>query len=65
MAPQDLQNDWRFYCVAIDCCGAEKGNTRIDEQMLHAVILYYIFYCEVVPNFHFWKNSAECVYHRK
>lgn len=29
-------------CVAIGCCGGEKGNSRIDEQMLHAVILDYI-----------------------
>ena len=41
LAPQDLQNDLRFYSVAIDCCGGGKGNTRIDEQMLNAVILHY------------------------
>lgn len=51
-----------FYSVTIGCCG-EKGNTRIDEQML--CCHFKLFYCEVVSNFPFGKVSAECVYHRK
>lgn len=29
-------------CLAIYSCGGEKGDTRIDKEMLHAVILDYI-----------------------
>lgn len=29
-------------CLSIYCCGGEKGDTKIDKEMLHAVILDYI-----------------------